>query len=74
MTLTGTSPDLAAKAAARLARLERCTRIQPSQAGDEDTRCANDSFLLTNEHGHWQHSTAEIAAMRAMATEGSWPR
>lgn len=73
MTVTLTSPDLAARAAARLARLEGCARIQPARAGDEDMRCANDSFALTFEHGHWQHSTAEISEMRRLADVG-WPR
>lgn len=65
--------EAAVQAQLRLDRLARCREVRAFQAGDEQVICANDGFLLTAAGGHLVHSTAEIAAMRAMAAEGRWP-
>ncbi len=72
MTATAT-PD-AAKAQARLDRLERCEKIDPFQAGDEETLCGNDSLPIIRTKDGWRHDPAEIKRLRELAGEGVWPK
>jgi hypothetical protein len=75
MTIHAEERNLPALAAIRIARLERCKRIKPYRANDEELVCANDGFeIYRADDGTWRHSSAEIATMRALASEGSWPK
>lgn len=61
-------------AATILARLDRCRRIIPARAGDEDVLCGSCSVPLVRTSAGYQHDPAAIRTLRTMALDGRWPR